>query len=127
MFLLSAQIKMKAIWRLYFKVTQLISPTIVLQIMDTSYVFDNINLGRRIDVQWPNEEWRQSGGKSGWNGWSPSRGMEGMVVHKWVPCHRDTLKRSHINKVIYLLQISDKYVPISEQGVLDLAVEPVKT
>lgn len=98
-----------------------------VKIMDTSYVFDNINLGRRIDVQWPNEEWRQSGGKSGWNGWSPSRGMEGMVVHKWVPCHRDTLKRSHINKVIYLVQISDKYVPISEQGVLDLAVEPVKT
>lgn len=95
--------------------------------MDTSYVFDNINLGRRIDVQWPNEEWRQSGGKSGWNGWLPSRGMEGTVVHKWVPCHRDTLKRSHINKVIYLVQISDKYVPISEQGVLDLAVEPVKT
>lgn len=95
--------------------------------MDTSYVFDNINLGRRIDVQWPNEEWRQSGGKSGWNGWSPSRGMEGTVVHKWVPCHRDTLKRSHIHKVIYLVQISDKYVPISEQGVLDLAVEPVKT
>ncbi|XP_061167093.1 pecanex-like protein 1 [Saccostrea echinata] len=94
-----------------------------VRIMDTNYVFENINLGRRIDVQWPNEEWKQSGGKNGWNGWMPTKGMEGTVVHKWVPCHRETLKRSHIDKVIYLVQISDKYVPISEQGVLDLGAE----
>ncbi|XP_056022403.1 pecanex-like protein 1 isoform X2 [Ostrea edulis] len=94
-----------------------------VRIMDTSFVFENINLGRRIDVQWPNEEWKQSGGKSGWQGWMPTKGMEGTVVHKWVPCHRETLKRSHIDKVIYLVQISDKYVPISEQGVLDLGAE----
>ncbi len=56
--------------------------------MDPSFVYDNINLGRRIDVQWPNEEWRLKGGKNHWLGWVPEKHMEGPVVHKWIPCHR---------------------------------------
>lgn len=94
-----------------------------VRITDTTKVFPNINLGRRIDVQWPNEEWKQNGGKSGWSTWSPASGMEGTVVHRWEPCHRETMKRSHVDKVILLVQISDKFVPIAEAGVLDLGAE----
>ena len=91
--------------------------------MDTSQVFDNINLGRRIDVQWPNEEWRQKGGKNQWGGWVPERGMEGLVVHRWLPCHRDIGRRSHVDRIILLIKIVDRYVPIAEAGVLDLGIE----
>ncbi|OWF38383.1 pecanex-like protein 1 [Mizuhopecten yessoensis] len=94
-----------------------------VRITDITKVFYNINLGRRIDVQWPNEDWKQNGGKSGWAAWSPVVGMEGCVVHRWEPCHRETMKRSHVDKVILLVQISDKYVPIAEAGVLDLGAE----
>ena len=74
-------------------------------------------------MQWPNEEWRQNGGKNKWNGWRPEKGMEGTVVHKWAPCHRDQVKRSHVDKTILLLQIGERYVPIAESGVVDTGVE----
>jgi len=82
-------------------------------------MFDSINLGRRIDVMWPNDAWRAVGGRSGWggSGWVPERGMEGVVVHRWTPCHRDPVFRSHIDKTILLVQIADKFVPIAEAGV----------
>ena len=86
-------------------------------------VYDNINLGRRIDVQWPNEEWRLNGGKSHWHGWMPERRMEGRVVHQWVPCHREPGRRSHVDRTILLVQVGDKYVPIAEAGVSDLGAE----
>ncbi|XP_052105318.1 pecanex-like protein 1 isoform X2 [Mytilus californianus] len=94
-----------------------------VRIMDPSLVFLNINLGRRIDVQWPNEEWRLNGGSNAWQGWLPAKGMVGIVVHKWIPCHRETIKRSHVDKVILLVQIGDKYVPIADSGVMDLGAE----
>ena len=81
-------------------------------------MFDNINLGRPIDVQWPNEEWRNSGGKSGWDGWVPEKGMEGLVVHRWTPCHREPSKRSHVDKTILLVKIGERYVPLTEAGVM---------
>ncbi|XP_060592528.1 pecanex-like protein 1 [Ruditapes philippinarum] len=87
------------------------------KITDVSCVYDSVNLGRRIDVQWPNEEWRNNGGKNVWSGWYPTQGQEGYVVHRWSPCHKETVKRSHVDKTIVLLQIGDKYVPIGEQGV----------
>ena len=80
-------------------------------------MYDGINLGRRIDVQWPNEEWRNNGGANVWGGWIPKQGLEGTVVHKWTPCHREIMKRSHVDRTILLLQIGDRYVPISEQGI----------
>jgi len=39
------------------------------------------------------------------------------VVHIWTPNHPDTRQRSHVDRVILLLQIEDKYVPISESAV----------
>ena len=93
------------------------------QIMDTSFVFDNINQNRLIDVQWPCDEWRLKGGKTQWAGWTPERGMEGIVMHRWLPCHRDPGRRSHVDKTLMLVQIGDKYVPIAEAGVMDLGAE----
>lgn len=91
--------------------------------MDPGQVYDSINLGRRIDVQWPAEDWRKNGGKNAWLGWAPVKGMEGSVVHKWMPCHADPGRRSHVDKTILLVQIGDKFVPVSETGIIDLGAE----
>jgi len=42
-------------------------------------VYDAINLGRRIDVVWPDEKMRIRGGRSHWKDWLPEKGMEGLV------------------------------------------------
>lgn len=39
------------------------------------------------------------------------------VVHRWVPNHPDARQRSHVDRVILLLVIEDKYVPIAESAV----------
>ncbi|CAK1583049.1 unnamed protein product [Parnassius mnemosyne] len=86
-------------------------------------VYDCINLGRRIDVQWPSESQRERGGRNFWGSWVPMAGMDGLVVHKWSPNHRDPKLRSHVDKSILLLQIDDKFVPIAENCVQDLGDE----
>ncbi len=77
-------------------------------------MYDNINLGRRIDPQWPDEGWRSRGGRNSWKDWLPEAGMAGPVVHRWTPCHRETLRRSHVDKTIVLIKIGERYVPIVE-------------
>lgn len=42
-------------------------------------VYDCINLGRRIDVQWPSEYQRERGGRNFWGSWVPLAGMDGLV------------------------------------------------
>ena len=49
------------------------------KIVDPLQVYDNINLGRRIDPIWPNEEWRLKGGRNSWKDWLPEEDMEGAV------------------------------------------------
>lgn len=39
------------------------------------------------------------------------------IVHRWIPCHRETAKRSHVDKTIALLQIGERYVPIVEAAI----------
>jgi len=93
------------------------------KIVDTAQIYDSINGMRRGEVIWPNEEWRVVGGLSGWNGWYPSIGDEGTVAHRWTPSHKDTSRRSHSDKTIFLVQIDDKYVPVAEAGLTFLGVE----
>ncbi|KAJ1522815.1 hypothetical protein ONE63_001968 [Megalurothrips usitatus] len=94
-----------------------------VRIVDPNQVYDAINLGRRIDVAWPDESMRQRGGRSYWRDWLPEKGMEGQVVHRWVPSHRDPNCRSHVDRVILLVKIAEYYVPIAESGVQDLGAE----
>lgn len=93
------------------------------QIMDTSLVYDSINVSKKADVLWPNDDWRAAGGKSGWKEWAPRKGMEGTVVHRWTPGNSDPTKCSHTDKAIVLVQLRDHFVPIAENGVLDLGAE----
>ena len=51
----------------------------LFQIVDPLQVYDNINLGRRIDPLWPDEHWRSKGGRNNWKDWLPEEGMEGIV------------------------------------------------
>jgi hypothetical protein len=94
-----------------------------VRIVDPNFVYDGINLGRRIDVSWPTEYMRVRGGRSYWKDWVPEAGMEGPVVHRWTPCHKDPGKRSHVDRTILLVQIDDKFVPVAESGVQDLGQE----
>ncbi|CAG0914458.1 unnamed protein product [Notodromas monacha] len=89
-----------------------------VRISDANLVFDAINLGRRVDVQWPDENMRLRGGRDYWKNWVPVDGMEGTVVHKWIPFHQNPVSRSHlIDKTILLVQIGDRFVPIAENGI----------
>ena len=57
------------------------------QIIDPLQVYDNINLGRRIDPLWPDELWRSRGGRNSWKDWLPEEDMEGTVslIQTWAP------------------------------------------
>ncbi|XP_023334859.1 uncharacterized protein LOC111706259 [Eurytemora carolleeae] len=89
----------------------------VVRILDPLMVYDNINLGRRIDPIWPEPEWRAKGGRNSWNTWIPDVNMKGIVLHRWIPMHPHSMYRSHTDKTILLVQIEDKYVPIAEHAV----------
>ncbi|XP_057589985.1 pecanex-like protein 1 isoform X3 [Hippopotamus amphibius kiboko] len=94
-----------------------------VQIVDPSQILDGINLSKRKELQWPDEGIRLKAGRNNWKDWSPQEGMEGHVIHRWVPCSRDPGTRSHIDKTVLLVQIEDKYVTVIETGVLELGAE----
>ena len=39
------------------------------------------------------------------------------MVHKWSPCHREAVKRSHVDRTIVLLKIGERYVPVVDSAV----------
>uniref|UniRef100_A0A672L4F2 Pecanex-like protein n=1 Tax=Sinocyclocheilus grahami TaxID=75366 RepID=A0A672L4F2_SINGR len=88
-----------------------------------SQVLDVMNHPKRKELVWPDESMRLRSGRNFWRDWSPLEGMEGHVVHRWVPCSRDPVSRSHIDKTILLVQVDDKLVPIIEMGVIELGAE----
>ncbi|XP_010358926.1 pecanex-like protein 1 isoform X9 [Rhinopithecus roxellana] len=94
-----------------------------VQIVDPSQILEGINLSKRKELQWPDEGLRLKAGRNSWKDWSPQEGMEGHVIHRWVPCSRDPGTRSHIDKAVLLVQIDDKYVTVIETGVLELGAE----
>ncbi|XP_036006877.1 pecanex-like protein 1 isoform X2 [Fundulus heteroclitus] len=94
-----------------------------VQIVDVTQVLENINLPKRKELLWPDDTMRLRAGRTCWRDWSPVEGMEGHVIHRWVPCSRDPASRSHINKTILLVQVEDKLVPIIDTGVIELGAE----
>ncbi|XP_062947639.1 pecanex-like protein 1 isoform X6 [Cynocephalus volans] len=60
-----------------------------VQIVDPSQILEGINLSKRKELQWPDEGIRLKAGRNSWKDWSPQEGMEGHVIHRWVPCSRD--------------------------------------
>uniref|UniRef100_A0A3P8VGP3 Pecanex-like protein n=1 Tax=Cynoglossus semilaevis TaxID=244447 RepID=A0A3P8VGP3_CYNSE len=94
-----------------------------VQIVDVTQVLEHINLSKRKELQWPEETMRLRSGRTCWRDWSPLEGMEGHVIHRWVPCSRDPANRSHIDKTILLVQVDDKLVPIIETGIIELGAE----
>ncbi|MEQ2239620.1 Pecanex-like protein 1 [Ilyodon furcidens] len=94
-----------------------------VQLVDVTQVLENINLPKRKELLWPDETMRLRAGRTCWRDWSPVEGMEGHVIHRWVPCSRDPASRSHINKTILLVQVEDKLVPIIDTGVIELGAE----
>ncbi|MCI4376913.1 hypothetical protein PGIGA_G00193920 [Pangasianodon gigas] len=94
-----------------------------VQIVDVNQVLDVINLSKRKELLWPDESMRLRAGPSCWRDWGPLEGMEGHVIHRWMPCSRDPLSRSPIDKSILLVQVDDKLVPIIETGVMELGAE----
>jgi len=99
------------------------APVVTARIIDPLQVYDNMNLGRRIDPQWPDPEWRARGGRNAWGVWIPLENMEGPVVHRWTPCHQHPLHRSHTDKTILLVKLGERYVPIAESAVVLLPEE----
>lgn len=88
-------------------------------IVDASEIYDCLDLGRRIDVSWPNEQMRSAGGRSSWkkSSWEPTEGMVGYTVHYWQPNHPNIRYRSNFNRTLFLVQIGEHFVPVSEMGV----------
>ncbi|XP_043237692.1 pecanex-like protein 1 isoform X2 [Amphibalanus amphitrite] len=85
------------------------------KLVDGGVVYDSINQGRRVDVLWPDDRWRQRGGKNAWGAWLPD-GRCGTVVHYWCPSHPDRRYRSHVDRTILLLEMEGNYVPVAEVG-----------
>ncbi|XP_071961858.1 pecanex-like protein 1 isoform X2 [Antedon mediterranea] len=86
-----------------------------VRIKEPSKVFDTLNTSKH--VQWPDDSMRLTGGKNSWKAWYPEAGMEGNIVHSWMPSHREAARRSHVDKTILLVQIENKFVAIGESGV----------
>ena len=87
-------------------------------ISDTSEIFENFNISW---LKWRDVSLAQKAMKSHWKAWRPQEGMEGEVVHEWRPFHIEAVQRSHIDKVILLVKMTeDLYVLIKEQGVKEV-------
>lgn len=93
-----------------------ISKTVV--IVDVSQVQDSIS------DRWlksPDPSWLKNGNKKAWQDWYPEEGMTGIVVHEWKPSHPKIEYRSHLGKIIVLLETENHFVPILEDGVADIS------
>ena len=64
---------------------------------------------------------RVFGPQGSWKAWRPEEGIEGEVIHEWRPFHIDLVQRSHMDKVILLVKLTDDlYVLVKEQGVKEV-------
>ncbi|CAI8048371.1 Pecanex-like protein 1 [Geodia barretti] len=87
-------------------------------ITDEGEIFENINPDW---LTWPDPKLAAKAEKSHWRSWRPQKGMEGEVVHEWRPFHKETAKRSHIDKVLVLVRMADDYYVLTrEQGIKEV-------
>ena len=88
-------------------------------ITSVEQVFENFN---ESWLQWPDTSWFRRAGRSHWKSWRPKEGLLGEVIHEWRPFHISATSRSHIDKVILLVKMtdSDNLVLLKEQGVVDI-------
>ena len=86
-------------------------------IIDTSMIQDSIN---ERWLKWPEPNWQKNGNRNAWHGWYPIEGMGGVVVHEWKPSHPRMEFRSHLGKIIVLVDIEGHFVPIVEDGILEI-------
>lgn len=59
-------------------------------------------------IAWPSEEVKTLGGASGWKGWSPKNGDQGMAVAKTKHCF--------LERTLVFVKIGDLYVPMGSDG-----------
>lgn len=70
-------------------------------------------------LKWPDKTWYSRATQ--WTGWSPSLSTQGEVIHEWRPFHVQSTSRSHIDKLIVLVQTSEGHlVLIKEQGIREI-------
>ena len=93
-------------------------------IIDTSMVQDSIN---ERWLKWPEAHWQKNGNRTAWHGWYPTPGVGGTVVHEWKPSHPKIESRSHLGKIIVLVEIEGHFVPILEDGILEMIDNPSYT
>lgn len=92
-----------------------INKTII--ITDTSMVQDSIN---ERWLKWPETHWQKNGNRNAWHGWYPTEGIGGTVVHEWKPSHPKIEFRSHLGKIIVLVAVEGHFVPILEDGIMEI-------
>lgn len=86
-------------------------------ITDTAMIQDSIN---ERWLKWPESHWQKNGNRNAWRGWYPVEGMGGIVVHEWKPSHPKIEFRSHLGKIIVLVDIEGYFVPILEDGIMEI-------
>lgn len=89
-------------------------------ISNTAEIFENFKMSW---LKWKTEDepLADKAQKNHWKAWRPEEGMEGEVIHEWRPFHIDPMQRSHIDKVILLVKLTeDLYILVKEQGVKEV-------
>lgn len=86
-------------------------------VADSSQVFETFNANW---LKWPSSQMAHAATKQQVSV-GTLEGQLGNVVHEWRPFHIEAVHRSHIDKVILLLRMSDDhYVLVKEQGVKEV-------
>ncbi|MCK5524866.1 MAG: hypothetical protein KAI83_17200 [Thiomargarita sp.] len=77
------------------------------QITDVGQIYELINTTECL--KWPSPEMKEKGGKNGWGEFYPKKGDTGIIVKEMQHCH--------LEDKLYIVEIEEYYVPISNVGV----------
>ncbi len=87
------------------------------QITDVGQIYELINTTECL--KWPSPEMKEKGGKNGWGEFYPKKGDTGIIVKEMQHCH--------LEDKLYIVEIEEYYVPISNVGVKIMDEKPVST